>query len=78
MASKLLAGVVEAVRASGGGTLEGYPSVVKADSKQAPAFLYKGTLSMFEAAGFKVVQRTNPGSPLVRKTVRPKRNTPAM
>jgi GNAT superfamily N-acetyltransferase len=66
IAQKLLAAAVAEGRKAGAQTFEGYPSVLAPGAKQPAAFVYKGTLSMFEAAGFRIVQRTYPGSPLVR------------
>lgn len=66
VAKGMLAAALDAARRAGAKTLEGYPSVVKPGSRQADAFLYKGTLGLFEAAGFREVQRISRASPLVR------------
>jgi GNAT superfamily N-acetyltransferase len=72
IAGKLLAAAVDEARAASAPALEGYPSVPKAGTQQAAAFLYKGTLSMFTRAGFRVVSRRYPGSPLVRLALAPR------
>jgi GNAT superfamily N-acetyltransferase len=54
VASALLAETVSYARAHGVRLLEGYP-VDKSGIKPSAASLWRGTLSMFEAAGFKAV-----------------------
>jgi GNAT superfamily N-acetyltransferase len=66
IARLLLAAAVEEARRAGAQTLEGYPVPLAAGVTRPGAFVYTGTLGMFEAAGFRVVQRIYPGSPLVR------------
>jgi GNAT superfamily N-acetyltransferase len=66
IARRLLAAAVDEARRAGAATLEGYPVPLAAGVTRPGAFVYTGTLSMFEAAGFRVVQRLYPGSPLVR------------
>ncbi len=64
LASRMLAEAVALARRLGATRLEGYPSVPR--GKQPAAFVYKGTLPMFEACGFRVAQRDYAASPLVR------------
>ncbi|MBI2897704.1 MAG: GNAT family N-acetyltransferase [Deltaproteobacteria bacterium] len=66
----LLACAIDEARRQGAKTLEAYPTVVRPGTRQADAFVFKGTLPLFERAGFRVVQRINPGSPLVRLALR--------
>jgi ribosomal protein S18 acetylase RimI-like enzyme len=70
IASALLDAAIEHARSSGATTLEAYPTDTKGD-RIASASVYRGTLSMFETAGFTVVARrpaTATGTP--RPTVR--------
>ncbi|MGH2394355.1 MAG: GNAT family N-acetyltransferase [Candidatus Limnocylindria bacterium] len=75
VASALLEAAVQYAREHGATLLEGYP--VETDGGRIPsANAFKGTLSMFERAGFKVVERrrwnrTTPVRPIVRRRVRP-------
>jgi ribosomal protein S18 acetylase RimI-like enzyme len=65
VARALLDGAVAQARAGGAGWLEGYP--VDTRGRQASAAdLYRGTLSLFTAAGFEVVARPRPGRAIVR------------
>jgi len=75
VARKLLEAGVDYAREHGARFLEAYPVEV-AEGKRVPAGdVYRGTLSMFEKAGFKVAaRRTTPGSrttrPIVRRAIR--------
>lgn len=66
IARRLLAAAADEARAAGAATLEGYPVPLARGVTRPGAFVYTGTLSMFESAGFRVTQRLLPGSPLVR------------
>jgi len=55
---------VEHVRKQGGGIVEGYPVETQED-RPAP-FLYTGTASAFEQAGFREVARRSPTRPIFR------------
>ncbi|MGH2380711.1 MAG: GNAT family N-acetyltransferase [Candidatus Limnocylindria bacterium] len=74
VASALLEAAAEYAREHGATLLEGYP--VETDGGRIPsANVYKGTLSMFERAGFEVVERrkwnrTTPVRPIVRRRIR--------
>lgn len=70
---RLLAAAVDEARRAGARVLEGYPVVTRAGRPQPGAFIYKGTLSLFDAAGFRVHQRTYRSSPLVRLDLAPRR-----
>jgi GNAT superfamily N-acetyltransferase len=76
VARALLDAAVDYAREHGATLLEGYP--VETDGQRLPAAnAYKGTVGMFERAGFKVVERrqanrTTPVRPIVRRGVRPR------
>lgn len=76
VARALLDAAMDYAREHGATLLEGYP--VETDGKRLPAAnAYKGTVGMFERAGFKVVERrqanrTTPVRPIVRRGVRPR------
>src|SRR5687767_2714291 len=75
VARALLAAATSYARQHGATWLEAYP--VQTDGQRRPAAnAYKGTVGMFERAGFKVVERrqanrTSPMRPIVRRRVRP-------
>lgn len=74
VASALLEAAVDYAREHGATLLEGYP--VETDGSRIPsANVYKGTLSMFERAGFEVAERrqwnrATPVRPIVRRRIR--------
>jgi len=74
VATALLDAAIEYARANGATLLEAYP--VDTDGARVPAAsAYKGTVGMFERAGFEVVERrqfnrTSPVRPIVRRRVR--------
>jgi GNAT superfamily N-acetyltransferase len=77
VASALLKAAVDYARDHGATLLEGYP-VDTGDRRVPAANAYHGTLSMFERAGFRVVERrqfnrTTPVRPIVRRGLRPRR-----
>ena len=61
---ELLKAAVEHVRAHGGKIVEGYP--VDAQKDMPAPFIYTGTASAFEQAGFKEVARNSPTRPIFR------------
>jgi len=63
----LLEGAVEYVRSQGGKIVEGYPVDAQADMP-AP-FVYTGTASAFQQAGFKEVARNSPTRPIFRYVI---------
>lgn len=70
LAGALLDAAIDHARASGATTLEAYPVDTGGDRIPSP-MAYKGTLAMFERAGFTVAahrtfNRTLPGRPIVR------------
>jgi GNAT superfamily N-acetyltransferase len=76
VAHRLLEAAIDYARAHGATLLEAYP--VDTEGARVPAaHAYKGTVGMFERAGFEVVERrrfnrTTPVRPIVRRVVRPK------
>lgn len=60
----LLKAAVEHVRSQGGKIVEGYPVDVKENT--APPFVFTGTASAFQQAGFKEVARNTPTRPIFR------------
>ena len=76
VARALLDAAMDYAREHGATLLEGYP--VETDGQRLRAAnAYKGTVGMFERAGFKVVERrqanrTTPVRPIVRRRVRPR------
>jgi len=61
---ELLKAAVEHVRSQGGRIVEGYPVDVK--DKAAPPFIFTGTASAFQQAGFREVARHSPTRPIFR------------
>jgi len=66
IARGLLEAAVAEARRAGARKIEGYPTDVRPGTRQADAFVYKGTLGLFEAVGFGETQRLSRASPLVR------------
>jgi GNAT superfamily N-acetyltransferase len=78
VANALLSAAIDYARDHGATLLEAYPVELEAGERIGAGEVYKGTLSMFERAGFKVVERrqwnsTTPVRPIVRKSIRPRR-----
>jgi len=63
----LLNAAVEYVRTQGGKIVEGYP--VDTQQNQSDAFVYTGTASAFQKAGFVEVARNSPTRPIFRFTI---------
>lgn len=70
VAERLLDSAVEHAAAAGAEALEGYPRDT-AGRRYANAELYVGTVSMFEAAGFREVARRSPTHPIMRLDLSP-------
>jgi GNAT superfamily N-acetyltransferase len=73
VARALLAAAVEYARDHGATLLEAYPA--ETNGRISSAAAYKGTVGMFESAGFEVVERrqwnkTTPVRPIVRRAIR--------
>jgi GNAT superfamily N-acetyltransferase len=78
VANALLDAAIDYARDHGATLLEAYPVEVDPGEHIPPGSVYRGTLTMFERAGFKVVaRRASPGSdaprPIVRRAIRPRR-----
>ena len=78
VANKLLEAAIDYARDHGATMLEAYPVEVPKGKRIGPGDVYKGTVSMFTRAGFKVVERrqwnaTTPVRPIVRRAIRPAR-----
>ena len=74
VAGRLLDAAIEYAREHGATTLEAYPVEVPKGGRIPAANAYHGTLTMFERAGFTVVERrqwnaTTPVRPIVRRTL---------
>jgi GNAT superfamily N-acetyltransferase len=63
----LLKAAIEYVRSKGGRIVEGYPTETR--EKMPDVFIYTGTMSAFQKAGFKEVARQSPTRPIVRKII---------
>ena len=61
---ELLKAAVEHVRKQGGKLVEGYP--VETEKDMPAPFIYTGTASTFQQAGFKEVARRSPTRPIFR------------
>ena len=75
IANALLDAAIDYARDHGATKLEAYPVETRRGVRVGSGELYKGTLTMFERAGFKVVARRSvPGSattrPIVRRSIR--------
>jgi GNAT superfamily N-acetyltransferase len=77
VARTLLKAGIDYARDHGARMLEGYPVDVPDGKRVDSGSVYRGTLTMFERAGFKVVDRRSapggPPRPIVRRAVRPRR-----
>ena len=74
VAGRLLDAAIEYAREQGATTLEAYPVEVPEGERIPAANAYHGTLTMFERAGFTVVERrqwnaTTPVRPIVRRAL---------
>jgi GNAT superfamily N-acetyltransferase len=61
---ELLKAAIDHVKAQGGGIVEGYP--VEANGTMPAPFIYTGTASAFQQAGFQEVARRSPTRPIFR------------
>lgn len=69
LAAKLLDAAISTAREAGARVVEGYPLDPKA-AKRSSNQLFRGTVSVFEDAGFTVVDRPKPDRALVSLTLR--------
>jgi len=71
VARALLAAGIDYARAHGATTLEAYPTEIPEGQRVPSASVYRGTVSMFERAGFELVaRRQTPGAATDRPIVR--------
>lgn len=68
VASAALRGAIEQIKALGGGTIEAYPEDIEG-RKATPAFLFNGTLAMFEQVGFERSRKIGKHKWVVTQTV---------
>jgi GNAT superfamily N-acetyltransferase len=77
VARALLTAGIDYAREHGATMLEAYPVEVERGARIPSGSVYRGTVTMFERAGFKVVDRRptpgGPPRPIVRRAVRPRR-----
>lgn len=74
VANALLDAAIDYARDHGATMLEAYPAELGPGERVTSANLYRGTLSMFERAGFAIVERrranaTSPDRPIVRRGI---------
>ncbi len=67
---ELLKAATDYVKDQGGKIVEGYPVDTDGKSGQPDAFIYTGTASAFEQAGFKEVARNSPTRPIFRYLIK--------
>jgi len=72
LSARLLDAAVAFAAHRGARIVEGYPTTPYSASAPAP-FLWTGTVSAFERAGFAVAGRRSPGRPVMRRTVSARR-----
>ena len=70
VAGLALAGALDFIAAAGGGVVEGYPHDTQGQRKSA-SFLYNGTRSLYERAGFEYERPKGQGNCVMRKVVAP-------
>jgi GNAT superfamily N-acetyltransferase len=71
LARAMLKAALDFMRRRGVRLVEAYPVPLTRDGKKLPAaFVYTGPLSLFEQAGFEIVQRLSRSRPLMRKRLR--------
>ncbi len=66
VATALLGAAIEHARSSGAGWLEGYPADTSERSEPDGETLHRGTLTLFQRAGFELVARPRNGHAIVR------------
>ncbi len=69
VAKTALEGALRMIAARGGGTVDGYPIDTRG-KRYSNSFLWGGSMSMFEEAGFERVARLGTSKWIVRRTVR--------
>ena len=66
-----LRGALDLIAQAGGGTVEGYPQDTSDGRRVGPSFLYNGTRSLYEAAGFTYERPKGKNHTVMRRTVAP-------
>lgn len=69
-AKMALAGALDQIAAQGGGVVEGYPHEI-GDKRMSNSFVYNGTRTMYEEAGFEFVRAKGMKNTVMRRTVQP-------
>ena len=69
VASVALKGAIEQIRTLGGGRVEAYPENTEG-RRASPAFLFNGSLSMFERRGFKRSRQIGKHKWVVTRTIK--------
>jgi hypothetical protein len=70
LAKVALAGALDLIAARGGGVVEGYPHEI-GEKRMSNSFVYNGTRTMYEEAGFEFVRSKGLRNTVMRRTVRP-------
>lgn len=70
LAKVALAGALDLIAAQGGGVVEGYPHEV-GEKRMSNSFVYNGTRTMYEEAGFEFVRAKGMKNTVMRRTVAP-------
>ena len=65
-----LAGALDQIAALGGGVVEGYPHEI-GEKRMNNSFVYNGTRTMYEQAGFEFVRSKGMNNTVMRRTIRP-------
>ncbi|WBQ08367.1 GNAT family N-acetyltransferase [Kribbella sp. CA-293567] len=65
-----LAGALDLIGAQGGGVVEGYPHEI-GEKRMSNSFVYNGTRTMYEEAGFEFVRAKGMKNTVMRRTVQP-------
>ncbi|CAN5495637.1 GNAT family N-acetyltransferase [soil metagenome] len=65
-----LAGALDQIGEQGGGVVEGYPHEI-GEKRMSNSFVYNGTRSMYEQAGFEFVRSKGLKNTVMRRTIRP-------
>jgi GNAT superfamily N-acetyltransferase len=66
-----LRGAVDLIARAGGGVVEGYPHDLPEGKKMSSSFLYNGTRTLYEQAGFTYQRPKGQGNCVMRTTVAP-------
>jgi hypothetical protein len=64
-----LRGALDLIAAAGGGVVEGYPHDTEGRKKMSASFLYNGTRTLYERAGFTFVRPKGKGNTVMRRVV---------